>query len=382
MTRDILLIGTPKGAFFLERDGRAEAWDLRGPLCEGWPIHDLIVEPASGAILAAGGSPWYGPAVWRSDDLGATWTHSSKGLTYDSPADAAGDATATETAADDASTGDGPPDRSIKTVWSLAVAPDGAILAGVEPAGLFRSEDGGSSWTQVEGLTNHPTRPTWQPGAGGLILHTIVPHPTDAARTWVGISAVGVFETRDRGATWEPRNRGVRADFMPDPHPVTGQCVHKLAMAAGEPETLYQQNHCGVYRSTDGGASWTDLSAGVPSEFGFPLVTHPRDPSTFWVIPLNGADRGRFVPDASVAVWRTRDRGDTWTRGAAGLPQHDAYLSVLREAMARDDHDPVGITFGTKTGQLWHSADEGDSWRLLTANLPEIWAVETVTVAD
>jgi hypothetical protein len=359
MTRVLLLIGTPKGAFILESDADRRDWSIRGPLCEGWPIHDLIVDPDSGAILAAGGSPWFGAAVWRSDDLGATWTHSSAGLTY----------------------GDGDGVEPLQTVWSLATTPDGAILAGVEPAGLFRSDDGGTTWSHVTGLTEHESRPTWAPGAGGLILHTIVPHPADAGRTWVGISAVGVFETRDGGATWEPRNTGVRADFYPDPFPVTGQCVHKFAAAAGEPETLYQQNHCGQYRSTDGGEHWTDLSRnGLPSEFGFSLVSHPRDPATFWVIPLTPPDQGRFVPDGAAAVWRTRDRGDTWTRGADGLPQEHAWLSVLREAMARDTLDPVGITFGTKTGQLWHSADEGTTWRRITAELPEIWSVEALVL--
>ncbi len=257
--------------------------------------------------------------------------------------------------------------EAIKTTWSLAAGPDGTIYAGVEPAGLFRSADGGRTWSHVEGLTNHPTRPTWQPGNGGLILHTIVPHATDADRVWVGISAVGVFETRDGGVSWEPRNSGVRADFNPDPHPVTGQCVHKFAAAAGQPETLYQQNHCGVYRTDDGGVQWTEITAGLPGEFGFPLVTDPRDPDTAWVIPLNGADRGRYMPDASAAVWRTSDRGATWTRSGEGLPQQDAYLSVLREAMARDTLDPVGIAFGTGTGQVWHSADAGISWRLVTS---------------
>jgi photosystem II stability/assembly factor-like uncharacterized protein len=357
MTDVQLLVGTTKGAFILDGDESRREWELRGPLCEGWPIHDLIVEPSTGAILAGGGSPWFGPAVWRSDDGGTTWSHSSNGLAY----------------------GDDEEGKSVTTVWSLATGPDGTLYAGVEPAGLFRSTDGGTTWSHVEGLTNHPSRPTWEPGAGGLILHTIVPHPTDPKRVWVGISAVGVFETRDGGLTWEPRNKGVRADFNPDPYPVTGQCVHKFAMAAGEPETLYQQNHCGQYRSTDGGESWTDLSKnGVPSQFGFPLVAHPRDPETFWVIPLTEPEEGRFMPDAKAAVWRTKDRGESWTRGQAGLPQEDAYLSVLREAMARDTLDPVGVTFGTKTGQLWHSADEGESWRLVTANLPEIWAVEAV----
>ena len=201
---------------------------LASPLCNGWPIHDLSVDPADGAILAAGGSAWYGPAVFRSEDLGSTWTHSSEGLTY-------GD--------------DGP---KIPTIWNVTGA-HGSIWAGAEPAGLFRSDDGGATWTHVSGLRDHPSRPGWEPGAGGLICHTIVPHPTDPARMWVAISAVGTFATEDGGATWEARNRGVVACFQPDPHPETGQCVHKLVMAAGEPDSFYQQNHCGVYRSADAG---------------------------------------------------------------------------------------------------------------------------------
>ena len=355
--RNVLLVGTKKGAFIFESDADRRDWSLRGPLCEGWPIHDLIVEPASGAILAAGGSPWYGPAIWRSEDGGTAWTHSSAGLTYGDEAE------------------------PIKTVWSLSATPDGGLLAGVEPAGLFRSDDGGSSWRHVEGLTNHPTRPTWGPGAGGLILHTIVPHPTDLARTWVGISAVGVFETRDAGVSWTPRNVGVRAEFNPENRfPETGQCVHKFAMAAGEPDTLYQRNHCGVYRSDDGSETWQEITGELSTDFGFSLVTHPRDPDACWLIPLSLPEQGRYMPDGHAAVWRTRDRGATWTRLDDGLPKRDAFLSVLREAMARDTLDPVGVTFGTSTGQLWHSSDEGESWRMITDTLPEIWAVEAVAL--
>jgi photosystem II stability/assembly factor-like uncharacterized protein len=206
-----------------------------------------------------------------------------------------------------------------------------------------------------------------------------VPHPSDANRAWIGISSVGVFETQDGGASWEPRNKGVRQDYAPDPFPETGQCVHKFAAAAGEPETLYQQNHCGMYRSLDGGASWEDLTKnGLPSQFGFPLATHPRDPKTWWILPLNGDQDGRYLPGGSAAVWRTRDRGDTWQRLSDGLPQSNAFWSVLREAMARDTLEPAGVAFGTKGGQLWHSADEGERWNLITGDLPEIWAVESV----
>ena len=358
MTKRVrLLVGTKKGAFILDSDEARRDWSVSGVQCEGWPVHDLIVEPGTGAILAAAGNPWYGPAVFRSEDGGSTWSHSSAGMTYGDEAE------------------------PIKTVWSLSATPDGGLLAGVEPAGLFRSDDRGATWRHVEGLTNHPTRPTWGPGAGGLILHTIIPHPTDPARTWVGISAVGVFETRDGGVSWEPRNVGVRAEFNPeDRFPVTGQCVHKFAMAAGEPETLYQRNHCGVYRSDDGSETWQEITGDLPTDFGFSMVTHPRDPETVWLIPLSVPEEGRYMPDAHAAVWRTHDRGTSWICSDAGLPTKNAFLSVLREAMANDTLDPVGITFGTSTGQLWHSSDEGASWRMITDTLPEIWGVEAAVV--
>ena len=351
----VLLVGTPKGAFLLRGDADRRDWRIEGPTCEGWPVHDISVDPGSGTVLAAAGSPWYGPAVWRSDDLGDTWTHSSEGLGY-------GD--------------DGPP---VKTVWSVTAGLDG-IYAGVEPAGLFRSTDGGRTWAHVRGLREHPSRPRWEPGAGGLILHTIIPHPTDAARMWVGISAVGVFETRDGGATWETRNRGVRADFHPERFPEFGQCVHKLVLAADGNELLYQQNHCGVYRSTDGGLAWQEITGSLPSQFGFAMTAHPRDPRTAWTIPLTEPEMGRFMPDASAAVWRTHDGGDTWIRSGDGLPQHNAFVGVLREAMAVDRLDPAGVYFGTSTGQLYGSTDEGRTWRRLADNLPPIWSVEVMVV--
>ena len=235
--RVALLVGTRKGLFVLDGDADRDSWEVRGPLCDGWPIHDAIYDPSTGAIFAGGGSNWYGPAVWRSDDLGATWTHSSEGITYGDEAE------------------------KVATIWNVTAGPN-ALYAGVEPAGLFRSADGGSTWSHVEGLTNHPSRPEWQPGNGGLILHSIVPHPSDTDRVWVGISSVGAFETQDGGASWETRNRGVRAGFMPEgqQYPDFGQCVHKLVMAADGGELLYQQNHCGVYRSSDGGRQWDEIT--------------------------------------------------------------------------------------------------------------------------
>jgi len=358
-SRCVLLLGTPKGAFLLDGDTDRRDWRIRGPLAGGWPILDISVEASSGALLAGAGSSWFGPAVFRSDDVGETWTHSSEGLTY-------GD--------------DGP---KVTRVWNVTAGIDGSIYAGVEPAGLFRSTDGGATWSHIEGLTNHPSRPEWGPGAGGLILHTIVPHSTDPARLWVGISSVGVFETRDGGATWHTRNTGVRAGFNPaNQYPEYGQCVHKLVLASDGGERLYQQNHCGVYRSADGGVSWEEVTGnGLPSEFGFVMTTHPRDPRTVWNIPLTDPMQGRLMPDGAAAVWRTNDGGDTWTRSGEGLPQHDAFVGVLREAMAVDRLDPVGVYFGTSTGQVYGSADEGVTWSRLADNLPPIWSVEAHVVA-
>jgi len=353
--RTALLVGTRKGLFVLDGDSSRDEWQVRGPLCDGWPIHDAIIDPATGALLAAGGNNWYGPAVWRSDDIGETWSHSSEGLTY------------------------GDDGEKITTIWNLTAGTD-ALYAGVEPAGLFRSRDAGSTWQHVEGLTNHPTRPEWQPGNGGLILHSIVPHPTDADRLWVGISSVGAFETQDGGTSWDLRNKGVRADFDPNPEPAFGQCVHKLIMAADGGEHLYQQNHCGVYRSSDGGRQWEEITAGLPSQFGFPMTAHPRDPKTVWTIPLTEPDQGRFMPDGHAAVWRSNDGGDSWKRSDDGLPREHAFIAVLREAMAVDSLDPVGVYFGTSTGQLYGSRDEGQSWRLIADNLPSIWSVEAAVL--
>jgi photosystem II stability/assembly factor-like uncharacterized protein len=351
--RLLLLVGTRKGAFILEGAEDRETFTVRGPFCETMPIQHFAWDPRTGAMLAGAGSPWYGPMIWRSTDLGETWTNTSEGITY-------GD--------------DGP---KIVAVWSVSRGHDD-LYAGVEPAGLFRSLDDGVTWSHVNGLREHPSTPTWEPGGGGLILHTIVPHPTDVHRMWVGISAVGVFETRDGGATWMARNKGVGVVGAPETGQETGHCVHKFALHPDRPDVLYQQNHVGAYRSEDGSASWASINDGLPSTFGFPLAVHPHDPKTVYLVPLNGAEQGRYMPEGRAAVWRSRDSGGSWVPLTDGLPQKDAFLGVLRDASAVDRLDPAGVYFGTSTGQVFGSRDEGDHWHLLADFLPPVTSVEPV----
>ena len=352
----LLLVGTKKGCFVFESDAARASWAVRGPFCDMWPIHHVIADAKTGTIYAGGGNEWFGPAVWKSSDFGATWSHANAGLAY--------------------AEGETP----VKAVWSLAPA-HGELYAGVEPAGLFKSTDAGLTWAHVSGLRDHPSRAQWVPGAGGMILHSIVPHPSDAKSLWIGISTAGVFHTADGGATWAPRNRGTRADFMPEDqrYPEFGQCVHSLVRAPGGPDLLYQQNHCGTYRSRDGGVSWQSIEAGLPSTFGFPAVVHPRDPATLYLVPLNGDIKGRYVPDGKAAVWRTRDGGETWAALRSGLPQENAYFGVLRQALAVDQLDRAGVYFGTNSGRLYASADEGESWACIAEHLPQISSVETLT---
>jgi photosystem II stability/assembly factor-like uncharacterized protein len=358
MTAKVLvLLGTKKGAFILESGAERRSWRLRGPFCETWPMNHVVADATTGTIYGAGGNEWFGPAVWWSTDLGSTWAHSSQGLAY-----AAGE-------------------QPIKSVWSLAAGPD-RLYAGVEPAGLFASDDRGQTWQHLAGLRDHPSRPGWQPGGGGLILHSLVLHPQDRGQVWVGISAAGVFHTADGGATWEARNRGTRCDFLPDgqKYPDVGQCVHSVVMAPGMPNRLYQQNHCGMYRSDDSGRSWLSIEAGLPSSFGFPAAAHPRDPQTLYLAPLNGDTAGRFMPEGRAAVWRTVDAGRTWRSAREGLPAQNAFFGVLRQALATDRLEPAGVYFGTSSGTVYASADEGETWTCIAQHLPTISSVETLVL--
>jgi photosystem II stability/assembly factor-like uncharacterized protein len=351
-----ILLGTRKGAFILDGDAERRNWRLRGPFCETWPMNHVVGDAETGTIYAGGGNEWFGPAVWKSDDLGETWTHSSQGLAYEAG------------------------EQPITAVWSLAKGENGTVYAGVSPAGLFRSDDGGQSFAHVSGLREHPTRPEWNPGGAGLILHSLVLHPEDEKQIWIGISAAGVFYTADGGRTWEPRNRGTRADYAPEDqrYPEFGQCVHCVVMAPGKPDRLYQQNHCGMYRSDDGGKNWQSIEAGLPSSFGFPAAAHPRDPEKLFLIPLNGDQKGRFMPEGRTAVYCTGDAGGSWTDQRDGLPQDTAYFGVLRQAMATDRRDPAGVYFGTTSGELYASANEGRSWTCIAQHLPAILSVETL----
>jgi photosystem II stability/assembly factor-like uncharacterized protein len=357
MSKTVLLVGTRKGCFLLESDEVRLDWKLRGPFCEGWPIYHAIHDVRSGTIYAAGASEWHGASIWRSLDFGETWQQSSEGLEY-------------------ADTG-----LKLSKVSGLT-ASDGRLFAGAEMPGVFESRDGGQTWSLLSTLEGQPGREEWNDPAnqppGHLGVPAILPHPDDRARYWAVVQGIGIFETTDDGASWTPRNRGLRADW-PREHEEIGFCVHKLVMSPVDNERLYQQNHVGVHRSDDAGGSWTEITEGLPTEFGFAAAAHPHDRDTFYVIPLDPGHT-RCMPEGRAAVWRTRDAGASWQRLADGLPQRDAHVGVLREGMAIDHRDEPGLYFGTSTGQLFASADEGESWNEIASYLPGIMSVEVAVV--
>ncbi|MEM9581160.1 MAG: exo-alpha-sialidase [Pseudomonadota bacterium] len=377
----VILVGTTKGAFLLHGDETRGSWRVSGPHCDGAPVNHFASNPEDGTIWAGGGGDWDGACLWTSRDGGATWAR--RQLTSGSR---------DEWAANDPEfaemigwrEGPLPFGKEFSQIWSLSYA-HGTLLMGTKPAGLLRSADQGANWDKVSGLTDHPSAGDWNPGAAGLILHTIVRHPSDAQKTWVGISAAGVFATEDGGASWERRNRLANAAACEGhDHPAapsggeTGHCVHNMMRAPGDADVLYQQNHHGVWRSGDGGRSWEDLTEGLPSTFGFPIRVHPRDPQKIWTIPLNGDSAGRFPPGAAAAVWHSCDGGQTWAAQREGLPQEACFFTVLRQAMAGDACDPAGLYFGTNTGSVFATRDEGNNWEEIARHLPTILCVETL----
>ena len=360
---DVLLaVGTMKGAFLFASDPERRRWRSSGPHFPGQAVYAIRFDGRGGRrrLLAGTESSHWGAVVRHSDDLGRTWTDPAEGnVRFPAGTDAA-----------------------LARVWQLQPAADDApevVWAGVEPAALFRSADAGETFELVRGLWDHPHRPDWMPGGGGLCLHTIVPDQASPDRMWVAVSAAGVYRTDDGGRSWQASNSGVRAEFLPDKHPEFGQCVHKIAQAAGRPDRLYLQNHWGLYRSDDGAASWVDVANGVPSDFGFPVVTHPADPETAWILPLH-SDMFRCTPDGRLRVYRTRDGGGSWEPLTGGLPQRDAWMTVLRDGLGGDGLDPAGLYFGTRTGQLFASADEGDNWELVAGWLPPVVCVKAAVV--
>lgn len=353
-----ILVGTKKGGFIFRSEPSRKRWKVQGPLFNGAPVwHMAFDQRDRGTVWAACNSSWGGPRIERSKDAGRTWT------TVSNPVFPQGSP------------------HTFKRTWHIEPGhpqqPERTWI-GVEPAALFWTEDDGAFWCPVDGLNEHPTRDKWQPGAGGLGLHSIALDPSDAKHVVVGISAAGVFETRDGALSWRPWNEATRAEHLPETKPEVGQCVHHLVAHPETSGVYFQQNHFGVYWRDSGDAKWTERTKGLPSEFGFASAVHPQDPKTAYVIPLD--PRLRIAQDPGIAVYRTSDRGKTWRRLDRGLPK-GARLEVLREGMATDRLDPAGIYFGTETGQLFASADEGRSWSLVEGYLPPILSVSTATIS-
>lgn len=348
-----LWVGTRKGAFLLRSDERRRKWTAKGPFFPGQEVAHAVKDPRTGKVWAATKSAWFGAGLQFSANDGRTWTR-AKPLKFETRG------------------------LKLERIWNIA--PDrpsrpNVLWCGVDPGGLFRSDDGGKSWREVTSLTRHPTRKKWGPGAGGMCTHTIIPDPHRPWRLYVAISAAGVFRSDDDGKSWEPKNGGVRADFMPNKFPEVGQCVHKLVLSPWDPDTLFQQNHCGIYRSEAAGdGRWTDISRGTPTRFGFPVVMHPHEARTIFVVPQIG-DESRFFPGAALAVWRSRDGGGSWRKFTAGLPR-PAYGGVLRHAACADRCAEAGLYVGTTNGEIFHSRDEGRRWELLRSRLPSVLSLE------
>ena len=357
----LVLVGTMKGAFVVRSDAARKRWSVGGPYSVGSPVYAMALDTRAGRnrLWFSNQSFRWGTFLSSSDDFGKTVTEPET-YSIKFPADSG---------------------LALKNIWQINVTSDDpdTIYCGVEPSCLFVSRDAGQSWSPVEGLLKHPHRPKWTPGGGGMCLHTIVPHPTNPESMIIAMSTGGCYRTDDGGATWTARNQGVRCEFMPDKFPEFGQCVHKIGRDAANPDRLYLQNHWGLYRSDNGGDSWTDIAHGVPSDFGFCMVAHPHDPDTAYIVPIE-SDQYRCTPEGKLRVYRTRNAGKSWEPMTKGLPQKNAMETVLRDAMGSDTLDPAGIYFGTRSGKVYGSNDDGKSWQVILEGVPPVVSVHAAVV--
>ncbi|MEZ5401352.1 MAG: exo-alpha-sialidase [Bryobacteraceae bacterium] len=370
MSRVRVLAGTKKGAFIFEADGKRDKWSISGPHFAGWEVYHMKGSPADpDRIYAAPSTGWHGQMIHVSRDGGRNW-------------DTAGNKFAYEGVPGTHQWYDGTPHPwEFKRVWHLEPShtdPD-AVLAGVEDAAIFHTVDGGQNWTELKGLREHGSGPKWQPGAGGMCLHTIIVDPANPNRIYVAISAAGAFRSDDGGKTWKPINRGLRSEYIPDPNAEVGHCVHHVAFHPSRPDTLFMQKHWDVMRSDDAGDNWREVSGNLPTDFGFVIDVHAHEPETIYVAPIT-SDQFHYPVDGRLDVWRSKSGGNEWEQLGNGLPRENCYVNVLRDAMAVDSLDSCGIYFGTTGGQVYCSPDGGDTWSAIVRDLPAVLSVEVQTL--
>jgi photosystem II stability/assembly factor-like uncharacterized protein len=360
----LLLVGTMKGAFIFRSDGAREKWDVAGPYFPGRSVYAMNFDGRNGRqrLWAAVNSSFWGSFLSSSNDFGKTWSDpEAYNIKFPEGSEV-----------------------SLKQIWQIVPGhksePD-TLYCGVEPAALFKSTDAGETWSLERGLFDHPHRTQWMPGGGGLCLHTILPDPSNDQRMFVAISTGGVYRTDDGGKNWQPRNKGIRAKFLPpdQQYPEWGQCVHKVVSHAAKPDRMFLQHHWGVYRSDDAGDSWIDIGKGLPSDFGFALEIDPHDANTVYIIPIE-SDEFRCTPEAKLRVYRTKNAGESWEALTEGLPQEDAFETILRDSMKADANNPTGLYFGTRNGKLFGSSNGGESWTAISEGLPAITCVKTATI--
>lgn len=394
-----VLVGTRKGAFILTSDSNRKDWTVSGPHFAGWEIYHMKGSPADpNRIYASQTSSWFGQIIQRSDDGGASWYQpGSMGEVKDeseneNPGMPQGES---NKFVYDTSEETGKPLTThqfydgtqhpweFARVWHLEPSmedPD-TVYAGVEDAALFKTTDGGRTWKELAGLRGHESGPRWQPGAGGMCLHTIVLDPANPDRIYTAISAAGAFRSDDGGINWKPINQGLHSLYIPDPHAEVGHCVHRIAIHPTRPDVLFMQKHWDIMRSNDGGDSWFEVSGNVPSDFGFPIAVHAHEPETIYVVPIE-SDSLHYPPEGKLRVYRSRSGGNEWEALTQGLPQENCYVNILRDAMAVDTLHPCGVYFGTTGGQVYGSADDGDSWEAIVRDLPSVLSVEVQVLDD